>query len=88
MKPLTRSFIKMARRHAGRFAMADGRTPKVNFGEALTKTVFLARRLRPLWKDQKMVGVLLPPSIPGALVNLGRAAARQSAHQSELHDVE
>src|SRR5262249_24770174 len=42
---------------------------KVAFGEALTKTVFLARRLRPLWKDQKMVGILLPPSIPGALVN-------------------
>jgi len=39
MKPLTRSFIKMARRHARRFAMADGRTPKVTFGEALTKTV-------------------------------------------------
>ena len=69
MKPLTRSFIKMARRHSRRFAMADGRTPKVTFGEALTKTIFLARRLRPLWKDQHMVGVLLPPSIPGALVN-------------------
>ena len=69
MKPLTRSFITMTRRHSRRFAMADGRTPKVTFGEALTKTVFLARRLRPLWKDQKMVGVLLPPSIPGALVN-------------------
>jgi len=69
MKPLTRSFIKMARRHARRFAMADGRTPKVTFGEALTKTVFLARRLRPLWEGQQMVGVLLPPSIPGALVN-------------------
>jgi acyl-[acyl-carrier-protein]-phospholipid O-acyltransferase/long-chain-fatty-acid--[acyl-carrier-protein] ligase len=69
MKPLTRSFIKMARRHSRRFAMADGRTPKVTFGEALTKTVFLARRLRPLWEGQNMVGVLLPPSIPGALVN-------------------
>jgi acyl-[acyl-carrier-protein]-phospholipid O-acyltransferase/long-chain-fatty-acid--[acyl-carrier-protein] ligase len=69
MKPLTRSFVQMARRHSRRFAMADGRTPRVTFGEALTKTVFLARRLRPLWKDQKMVGLLLPSSIPGALVN-------------------
>ena len=69
MKPLTRSFIQMARRHARRFAMGDGRTPKVTFGDALTRTVFLARRLRPLWKDQKMVGILLPPSIPGALLN-------------------
>jgi len=29
----------------------------------------LARRLRKLWQGQEMVGVLLPPSVPGALVN-------------------
>jgi acyl-[acyl-carrier-protein]-phospholipid O-acyltransferase/long-chain-fatty-acid--[acyl-carrier-protein] ligase len=69
MKTLTRSFIKAARRRPRRFAMADGRTPKLSFGESLIKAVFLARRLRPLWRDQKMVGILLPPSIPGALVN-------------------
>ena len=69
MKPLTRSFMLAARRHPWHFAMADGRTPKLSFGESLIKTVFLARRLRPLWGGQKMVGVLLPPSIPGALVN-------------------
>ncbi len=69
MKPLTRSFMKAARRHPRRFAMADGRTPRLTFGDSLIKTVFLARRLRPLWGDQKMLGILLPPSIPGALVN-------------------
>jgi acyl-[acyl-carrier-protein]-phospholipid O-acyltransferase/long-chain-fatty-acid--[acyl-carrier-protein] ligase len=69
MKPLSRSFMHAARRHPRRFAMADGRTPKLTFGDSLIKAVFLARRLRPLWRDQKMVGVLLPPSIPGALVN-------------------
>ncbi len=69
MRTLTRSFIKAARRHPRRFAMADGRTPKMTFGESFIKAVFLARRLRPLWRDQKMVGILLPPSIPGALVN-------------------
>jgi len=31
--------------------------------------VFLARRLRKHWKDQAMVGLFLPPSIPGALAN-------------------
>ncbi|HEX4485341.1 MAG TPA: AMP-binding protein, partial [Terriglobales bacterium] len=51
-------------------AMADGRTPKVKFGAALTKTIFLARRLRAVWSGQAMVGILLPPSVPGALVNL------------------
>ena len=70
MRTLHRSFVQTARRHPFRFAMADGRTPKVSFGKALTGTVFLARRLRSVWQDQKMVGILLPPSVPGALVNL------------------
>jgi acyl-[acyl-carrier-protein]-phospholipid O-acyltransferase / long-chain-fatty-acid--[acyl-carrier-protein] ligase len=70
MRTLHRSFVQTARRHPFRFAMADGRTPKLSFGGALTRTVFLARRLRPVWGNQKMVGILLPPSVPGALVNL------------------
>ena len=70
MLTLHRSFIKTGRMHPLRFAMGDGRTPKVRFGSALVKTVFLARRLRGTWKDQEMVGILLPPSVPGALVNL------------------
>ena len=69
MKTLTRSFVHAARRHPTRFAMADGRTPELTFGSALVKTIFLAQRLRSRWHDQKMVGILLPPSIPGALVN-------------------
>jgi acyl-[acyl-carrier-protein]-phospholipid O-acyltransferase / long-chain-fatty-acid--[acyl-carrier-protein] ligase len=69
MQPLSRSFLRAARRNPRHFAMADGQTPKLSFGDSLIKTVFLARRLRLLWKDQKMVGILLPPSIPGALVN-------------------
>jgi acyl-[acyl-carrier-protein]-phospholipid O-acyltransferase / long-chain-fatty-acid--[acyl-carrier-protein] ligase len=70
MRTLDRSFVRTARQHPFGFAMADGRTPKLSFGGALTRTVFLARRLRRVWKDQAMVGILLPPSVPGALVNL------------------
>ena len=70
MKTLPRHFLQTARRHPFRFAMADFRTAKLNFFSALTKTIFLARRLRPVWGEQKTVGVLLPPSIGGALVNL------------------
>jgi acyl-[acyl-carrier-protein]-phospholipid O-acyltransferase/long-chain-fatty-acid--[acyl-carrier-protein] ligase len=69
MKPLTRSFLRAARIHPRRFAMADGRTPELTSRESLIKAIFLARRLRSRWDGQKMVGVLLPPSIPGALLN-------------------
>jgi acyl-[acyl-carrier-protein]-phospholipid O-acyltransferase/long-chain-fatty-acid--[acyl-carrier-protein] ligase len=70
MPTVPRSFVRTARRHSLRFAMADGQTPRLNFFAALARTLFLARRLRAHWKDQEMVGILLPPSIPGALVNL------------------
>jgi acyl-[acyl-carrier-protein]-phospholipid O-acyltransferase/long-chain-fatty-acid--[acyl-carrier-protein] ligase len=69
MRPLHRAFIRTARRHPFRFAMADAQSPKVTFGAALVRTVFLANRLRMICDSQKMVGVLLPPSVPGALVN-------------------
>jgi acyl-[acyl-carrier-protein]-phospholipid O-acyltransferase / long-chain-fatty-acid--[acyl-carrier-protein] ligase len=68
-RPLHRGFVRTARRHPFLFAMGDQRAPKVTFGSALTKTIFLARRLRPHWENQKMVGILLPPSVAGALVN-------------------
>jgi acyl-[acyl-carrier-protein]-phospholipid O-acyltransferase/long-chain-fatty-acid--[acyl-carrier-protein] ligase len=70
MQTLPRSFVRTARRHPMRFAMADGQTPRLNFFAVLARTVFLARRLRESWRGQEMVGILLPPSIPGALVNL------------------
>src|SRR5262249_12975684 len=66
---LDRALWRGARRYFWRFAMADGRVPRLRFGSALVKTIFVARRMKPLWKDQEMVGVLLPPSVGGALVN-------------------
>jgi acyl-[acyl-carrier-protein]-phospholipid O-acyltransferase/long-chain-fatty-acid--[acyl-carrier-protein] ligase len=69
MHALWQSFIYTARRHPFRLAMADGQRPKLSYFSALTGALFLARRLRKLWQGQEMVGILLPPSVPGALVN-------------------
>ncbi|MFO1477007.1 MAG: acyl-[ACP]--phospholipid O-acyltransferase [Verrucomicrobiota bacterium] len=69
MEPLQRGFLRTARRHPFQFAMADARTPRVRFGGALVRTLILARRLRKPWAGQDKVGLLLPPSIPGALAN-------------------
>ena len=70
MRMLPRSFLFTARRHARRLAMADGQTPRLSFFSLLAKTLFLTRRLRKPWAGQEIVGILLPPSIPAALVNL------------------
>jgi acyl-[acyl-carrier-protein]-phospholipid O-acyltransferase/long-chain-fatty-acid--[acyl-carrier-protein] ligase len=69
MMPIHRTFVRKARHHPRRFFMADGRVPKLRFGGGLTRTIFLARRLRSVWAGQEMVGILLPPSVGGALVN-------------------
>jgi acyl-[acyl-carrier-protein]-phospholipid O-acyltransferase / long-chain-fatty-acid--[acyl-carrier-protein] ligase len=75
MKPLPRALVRTARRHPLRFAMADAQNPKIRFGPMLARTVLLARRLKRVWADQEMVGVLLPPSVPGALVNFAALLA-------------
>jgi len=70
IQTLPQSFIHTARRHPRRLAMADGQRPKVSYFAALSGAVLLARRLRKHWEGQDMVGILLPPSVPAALVNL------------------
>jgi acyl-[acyl-carrier-protein]-phospholipid O-acyltransferase/long-chain-fatty-acid--[acyl-carrier-protein] ligase len=69
MKTLDRAFVRTARQRPWRFFMADGKTSRVSYGSALNKTVYIARRLRRHIGAQPMVGVLLPPSVGGALTN-------------------
>jgi acyl-[acyl-carrier-protein]-phospholipid O-acyltransferase / long-chain-fatty-acid--[acyl-carrier-protein] ligase len=69
MHTLAESFIRTAHHYPFRFAMGDKRRPRMNWGGALLSAIFLARRLRKTWEGQQMVGILLPPSVPGALVN-------------------
>jgi len=74
-RTLHRSLIRTAHRHPFRFAMGDKRRPRMKWGVALLSAIFLARRLRSVWKGQGMVGILLPPSVPGALVNFAAMLA-------------
>src|SRR5208283_1347794 len=64
-----RAFARTARRHPFRFAMGDALSPQVSFSSALMRTIFLARRLKGVWACQSRVGLLLPPSVPAALIN-------------------
>lgn len=68
--PLHREFIHAMRRHPFRFAMADQQRPHVSSLKALIGSIVLARALRPHWEDQRLVGILLPPTVAGALVNV------------------
>ncbi len=75
MRTLHRALVNTARRHPWRFSMGDLRAPRLRFATVLARTIFLARRLRGVWRGQDMVGILLPPSVPGALVNFAAVLA-------------
>jgi acyl-[acyl-carrier-protein]-phospholipid O-acyltransferase/long-chain-fatty-acid--[acyl-carrier-protein] ligase len=68
--PLHREFIHAMRRHPFKLAMADQNRPHVSSLQALIGSIVLARTLRPHWEGQRHVGILLPPTVAGALVNV------------------
>ena len=69
MHTLPCAFVRTAHGSPFRFAMGDKRRARMSWGMALLSAILLARRLRSTWAGQEMVGILLPPSVPGALVN-------------------
>jgi len=77
--PLHHGFIRQARRNAGRLAMADLRSPSLSFGKALAASLAMARHLRPVWDGQTNVGIMLPASKGGAIINLAAAMAGKTA---------
>ena len=67
---LHRAFIRTARRHLLLMAAADVRTSGVSFFKALVGTIILGRKLRDPLRNDAAVGVLLPPTVGGALTNI------------------
>ena len=66
---LQQSLVAMARGKREQFAFADSSGAQVTFGQALVKAVFLTGRLEPVWRGREKVGILVPPSVGGVLVN-------------------
>jgi acyl-[acyl-carrier-protein]-phospholipid O-acyltransferase / long-chain-fatty-acid--[acyl-carrier-protein] ligase len=70
-RPLPLLFIESARRNWRRPAMADSSKRELTFGRALVGAALFRSLIRKRCRDEKMVGILLPPSVPTALLNLG-----------------
>ena len=102
-RPLYHGFVHAMRRHPFRLAFADTTRPRLSHLRALASTIALARALRPYWDGQPSVGILLPPSVAGALTNFaatlsgrisvnlnytaGRAGLESAARQAGLRTV-
>ncbi|MGH9594742.1 MAG: AMP-binding protein, partial [Bryobacteraceae bacterium] len=68
-------FVQSARRNWGKFAMADSSGKELTYGRSLTAAVLLSNVVRKQTGNDKMVGLLLPSSVGGALANLGVSLA-------------
>ncbi|MBJ6723332.1 acyl-[ACP]--phospholipid O-acyltransferase [Geomesophilobacter sediminis] len=69
-RPLAEYFIRTAKRNNGRRAVADTSGKALTYGETLVATLALAKKLDGQIGGEEHVGVLLPPSVGGVLVNL------------------
>jgi acyl-[acyl-carrier-protein]-phospholipid O-acyltransferase/long-chain-fatty-acid--[acyl-carrier-protein] ligase len=78
-RPLHHDFIRQARHHPLRLGMADLLRPRLSMIGALAGAVALARALRPRWKGQASVGILLPTGVAATLVNLASALTGRAA---------
>lgn len=101
--PLHHSFVRRFRKAPWRFAFADQGRPHVSRFKALVGAIALGRALREHWEGQRNVGILLPSTVGGALVNIaaalagkvsvnlnftaGRRAMESAARQAELETV-
>jgi acyl-[acyl-carrier-protein]-phospholipid O-acyltransferase/long-chain-fatty-acid--[acyl-carrier-protein] ligase len=68
---LGRAFVKTVRRHPFKMCVGDQMRPKLSYFMTYVGAIALARKLKPIVNDEKMIGVLLPQSVGGALLNIG-----------------
>ena len=64
------AFVRTARRARGRMAFADSSGKELSYMKALIAALILAKKLGKHWDGEEKVGILIPPSVGGALVNL------------------
>ena len=103
LQPLHVAFVRAARRAPWRQCLADSQGKRMSRGSSLAGAVVMARRLQTPWSGQREVGIMLPPSIGGALVafaaslsgrtavslnyTVGTAAMRSAVQQAGLRTV-
>jgi len=77
--PLHHTLVRRFRRRPWKLAFADATRGELSRFKALVGAIALARALRPHWQGQKNVGILLPATVIGALMNIATALAGRVA---------
>jgi len=102
-RPLHHFFIKTMRTRPWRFAFGEAARPKISRLGVLAGTIAVARALKPHWANQEYVGIMLPPCVAAAMVNIaasisgkvsvnlnftaGRSGMASAARQTQLKTI-
>ncbi|MEX2304355.1 MAG: acyl-[ACP]--phospholipid O-acyltransferase [Bryobacterales bacterium] len=68
-------FVRAAKHNWRSLAMADSTGKQLTYGQALTCSLIVARKIRSMCQGEKMIGLLLPASVGGALANVSTLLA-------------
>jgi acyl-[acyl-carrier-protein]-phospholipid O-acyltransferase/long-chain-fatty-acid--[acyl-carrier-protein] ligase len=68
-------FVQTARRNWGRLAMADSTGCELTYGRLLAASLIVARWMRRARPGEERIGVVLPASVAGAVMNVGATLA-------------
>jgi len=70
-RTLAESFINSAKRQWRHLALADSLGKTLTFGHTLVGAMLFRRLIQRRHRSEEMIGVLLPPMVPSALLNIG-----------------
>jgi acyl-[acyl-carrier-protein]-phospholipid O-acyltransferase/long-chain-fatty-acid--[acyl-carrier-protein] ligase len=77
-RSLADHFVQIARKNWSRKCISDATSKKLSYGQTLISSIALSKHIAELTKQQKNVGILLPPSVGAALVNIAASIARKT----------
>ena len=67
---LAEQFIRSARKNRRRKCLSDSTGKKLNYTQTLVSSIALSTEIKKLIGAEDKVGLLLPPSVAGALANI------------------
>jgi len=68
---LGRAFVRTVRHHPFKMCVGDQMRPKLSYFMTYVGAIAMARKLKPIVGDRQMIGLLLPQSVGGAILNIG-----------------
>lgn len=71
---LHRAFMRQARKTPFRKAIADATSGELSYFKTLVACIIFGRKLKQILGSENMVGVIVPPSVGGALTNIALLA--------------